>query len=68
MSSDSLSKDKSSHSDPSSIAITPLQGGFHRFSVGSRTRSLSPRKRGLNQPLHIRMDLTETQMDRVTEA
>ncbi|KFA45529.1 hypothetical protein S40293_08728 [Stachybotrys chartarum IBT 40293] len=68
MSSGGPSKDKSSHSDPSSIAITPLQGSFHRFSVGSRTRSLSPRKRGLNQPLHIRMDLTETQMDRVTEA
>ncbi|PHH83165.1 hypothetical protein CDD82_3330 [Ophiocordyceps australis] len=41
----------------------------HRASASrSRGSSQSPRKRQAKQPLHIRVRLTETQMDRITDA
>jgi hypothetical protein len=55
-------------SDPSSTSVTPLTGQFSRLSAGSRAHSLSPKKREIKQPLHIRMNLTETQMDKITDA
>ena len=61
-------KGKSRHSDPSNASITPLTAGFSRISTSSRTQSLSPRKKDAKQGLHIRMNLTETQMDKVTNA
>ncbi|CAM1509215.1 Fc.00g029540.m01.CDS01 [Cosmosporella sp. VM-42] len=56
------------HSDPSTSSLTPLRGDFLSVSSGIRSRSLSPRKRLVKQPLHIRMNLTETQMDKLTDA
>lgn len=55
-------------SDPSNASLTPFTGQFSRVSAGSRAQSLSPKKRETNQPLHIRMNLTETQMDKITDA
>ncbi|KAF4982537.1 hypothetical protein FZEAL_1847 [Fusarium zealandicum] len=43
-------------------------GSFVSISPASRARSLSPRKRLVRQPLHIRMNLTEGQMDKITDA
>ncbi|KAI3578089.1 hypothetical protein IWW34DRAFT_806670 [Fusarium oxysporum f. sp. albedinis] len=50
--------------------LTPLRGDFRDISPGfeSRARSLSPRKRLVKQPLHIRMNLTESQVDKITDA
>ncbi|KAF4972803.1 hypothetical protein FSARC_703 [Fusarium sarcochroum] len=58
------------HSDPSTSGLTPLRGDFLALSPGfeSRARSLSPRKRLTKQPLHIRMNLTESQVDKITDA
>ncbi|KAF5573069.1 hypothetical protein FPANT_12609 [Fusarium pseudoanthophilum] len=54
--------------DPS--VLTPLRGDFLDISpeFESRARSLSPRKRLVKQPLHIRMNLTESQVDKITDA
>ncbi|KAF4467662.1 hypothetical protein FALBO_5462 [Fusarium albosuccineum] len=65
---DSLTEERGRHSDPSTSCLTPLQGDFKSLSPGSRARSLSPRKRLIRQPLHIRMNLTESQMDKITDA
>ncbi|KAL9563230.1 hypothetical protein ACKAV7_012597 [Fusarium commune] len=53
-----------------STVLTPLRGDFLDISPGfeSRARSLSPRKRLVKQPLHIRMNLTESQVDKITDA
>ncbi|KAH7158846.1 hypothetical protein DER46DRAFT_509218 [Fusarium sp. MPI-SDFR-AT-0072] len=58
------------YSDPSATVLTPLRGDFLDISPGfeSRARSLSPRKRLVKQPLHIRMNLTESQVDKITDA
>ncbi|KIL88931.1 hypothetical protein FAVG1_08182 [Fusarium avenaceum] len=58
------------NSDPSTSVLTPLRGDFLELSPGfeSRARSLSPRKRLVKQPLHIRMNLTESQVDKLTDA
>lgn len=56
------------HSDPASVSLTPLTGQFSAVSTGSRAQSLSPKKREIKQPLHIRMNLTENQMDKITDA
>ncbi|KAF5543654.1 hypothetical protein FPHYL_11232 [Fusarium phyllophilum] len=58
------------YSDPSASVLTPLRGDFLDISPGfeSRARSLSPRKRLVKQPLHIRMNLTESQVDKITDA
>ncbi|PHH65397.1 hypothetical protein CDD81_2501 [Ophiocordyceps australis] len=55
-----------------SVPSTPPQttpNRVHRASTPrSRGSSQSPRKRQAKQPLHIRMKLTETQMDKITDA
>ncbi|KAH6877333.1 hypothetical protein B0T10DRAFT_584400 [Thelonectria olida] len=56
------------YSDPSPSTLTPLRTDFVVGSPSLRARSLSPRKRLARQPLHIRMNLTEGQMDRITDA
>ncbi|KAF5563142.1 hypothetical protein FNAPI_2812 [Fusarium napiforme] len=58
------------YSDPSASVLTPLRGDFLDISpeFESRARSLSPRKRLVKQPLHIRMNLTESQVDKITDA
>ncbi|KAF9765976.1 hypothetical protein IL306_001675 [Fusarium sp. DS 682] len=58
------------YSDPATSGLTPLRGDFLDISPGfeSRARSLSPRKRLVKQPLHIRMNLTESQVDKITDA
>nr|RBQ83296.1 hypothetical protein FVER53263_11360 [Fusarium verticillioides] len=58
------------YSDPSASALTPLRRDFLDISpeFESRARSLSPRKRLVKQPLHIRMNLTESQVDKITDA
>lgn len=45
---------------------SPIRGSF--VSVSPRTRSLSPHKRRDRQSVHINMNLTESQMDRITDA
>lgn len=70
---DSMQQDSSNrgrYSDPSASILTPLRGDFRDISPGfeSRARSLSPRKRLVKQPLHIRMNLTESQVDKITDA
>ncbi|KAK0390080.1 hypothetical protein NLU13_3653 [Sarocladium strictum] len=57
--------DKSSPSTPN---ITPLHGSFLPVSPMSRSQSSSPRKRENKQPLHIRMNLTENQVNKLTDA
>ncbi|KAI9155316.1 hypothetical protein HJFPF1_07898 [Paramyrothecium foliicola] len=61
----SYSRRRSRHSDP---PATPLGATPERTSLGSRAHSLSPRKRDQKQPLHIRLNLTENQMDKITDA
>ncbi|KAF5694289.1 hypothetical protein FDENT_1311 [Fusarium denticulatum] len=58
------------YSDPSASVLTPLRGDFLDISpeFESRACSLSPRKRLVKQPLHIRMNLTESQVDKITDA
>ncbi|KAM0277977.1 hypothetical protein ACHAQH_005431 [Verticillium albo-atrum] len=46
---------------------SPIHGSFVSVSP-SRTRSLSPHKRLPRQSVHINMDLTEYQMDRLADA
>ncbi|KAF5630374.1 uncharacterized protein FTJAE_8228 [Fusarium tjaetaba] len=70
---DSMQQDSSirgRYSDPSASVLTPLRGDFLDISpeFESRARSLSPRKRLVKQPLHIRMNLTESQVDKITDA
>ncbi|KAF5019753.1 hypothetical protein F66182_8225 [Fusarium sp. NRRL 66182] len=62
--------DRGRYSDPSTSDLTPLRGDFLALLPGTETRarSLSPRKRFIKQPLHIRMNLTESQVDKITEA
>ncbi|KAH7311757.1 hypothetical protein B0I35DRAFT_514476 [Stachybotrys elegans] len=67
MSSSTPNRDNTNRHDISPIAITPLQGDFHPVSAGVRARSPSPRRKE-KQPLHIRLNLTETQMDKITDA
>ncbi|KAF5232829.1 hypothetical protein FANTH_12790 [Fusarium anthophilum] len=64
------SSNRGRYSDPSASVLTPLRGDFLDISPGfeSRARSLSPRKRLVKQPLHIRMNLTESQVDKITDA
>ncbi|KAF4952838.1 hypothetical protein FGADI_6427 [Fusarium gaditjirri] len=64
------SSNRGRYSDPSASVLTPLRGDFLDISSGfeSRARSLSPRKRLVKQPLHIRMNLTESQVDKITDA
>ncbi|KAF4483394.1 hypothetical protein FAGAP_11844 [Fusarium agapanthi] len=64
------SSNRGRYSDPSAAVLTPLRGDFLDISPGfeSRARSLSPRKRLVKQPLHIRMNLTESQVDKITDA
>lgn len=61
-------KGKARYSDPSNASLTPLTGAFSRLSTSSRAQSLSPHKKDAKQPLHIRMNLTETQMNKITDA
>ncbi|QPC71673.1 hypothetical protein HYE68_002425 [Fusarium pseudograminearum] len=58
------------YSDPLTSRLTPLRPDFLENSPGfeSRARSLSPSKRLVKQPLHIRMNLTESQVDKITDA
>ncbi|RGP66443.1 hypothetical protein FLONG3_8880 [Fusarium longipes] len=61
---------KGHYSDPLTSRLTPLREDFleHAPEFESRARSLSPRKRLVKQPLHIRMNLTESQVDKITDA
>ncbi|KAK5988709.1 hypothetical protein PT974_10197 [Cladobotryum mycophilum] len=59
-------KEKGRHSNPFMSPNTSSHRSSARASTGSR--SLSPKKPRSKQPLHIRMDLTEMQMDRITDA
>ncbi|KAI5457246.1 hypothetical protein BGZ63DRAFT_427967 [Mariannaea sp. PMI_226] len=65
MSSDNHRKEKSHHSDPV-VSLTPLLDDLLSGSHFSLTRSISPRKESTTQCLEIRMDLTEGQMDNLT--
>ncbi|KAF4342430.1 hypothetical protein FBEOM_3623 [Fusarium beomiforme] len=58
------------YSDHSTSGLTPLRGDFLDLSPDfeSRAHLLSPRKRLVKQPLHIRMNLTESQVDKITDA
>ncbi|EGX89181.1 hypothetical protein CCM_07433 [Cordyceps militaris CM01] len=56
------------NSDPKSPVVHSIRSSSLRNSPSTRSKSLSPRKRTTNQPLHIRMNLTETQMDKITDA
>ncbi|KAG8673452.1 hypothetical protein FPOAC2_06896 [Fusarium poae] len=58
------------YSDPLTSRLTPLRPDFLENAPGfeSRARSLSPSKRLVKQPLHIRMNLTESQVDKITDA
>lgn len=58
------------YSDPLTSRLTPLRPDFLENSPGFelRARSLSPSKRLVKQPLHIRMNLTESQVDKITDA
>ncbi|KAF4509552.1 hypothetical protein G6O67_003716 [Ophiocordyceps sinensis] len=67
----SPAKDESHpHSVPTAaFSSTPSRSNrLHRSPVTSRKSPLSSRKRQAKQPLHIRMNLTETQMDKITDA
>ncbi|KAH8175287.1 hypothetical protein LIA77_03705 [Sarocladium implicatum] len=58
-------------SSTSTPSITPLHGSFlpvSPVSPVSRSQSSSPRKRETKQPLHIRMNLTENQVNKLTDA
>ncbi|KAF5650317.1 hypothetical protein F52700_388 [Fusarium sp. NRRL 52700] len=64
------SSSKGRYCEPSASVLAPLREDFLDISSGfeSRARSLSPRKRLVKQPLHIRMNLTESQVDKITDA
>lgn len=49
---------------PSQVSVTTPK----RVYVATKPQSISPRKRQIKQPLTIRMNLTERQMNKVTEA
>jgi hypothetical protein len=71
--SDPMQQDESTrghYSDPLTSRLTPLRPDFLENAPGfeSRARSLSPSKRLVKQPLHIRMNLTESQVDKITDA
>ncbi|POR32969.1 Uncharacterized protein TPAR_06834 [Tolypocladium paradoxum] len=68
MPSPSPTKNKNRKSDQSTSSLAPSRRSLHRGSAGSRGQSVSPKKRLAKTPLHIRMNLTETQMDRITDA
>ena len=55
-------------SGPGSPVVHSVRSSSLRNYPSARSKSLSPRKRNANQPLHIRMNLTETQMDKITDA
>ncbi|OAR05901.1 hypothetical protein LLEC1_06658 [Akanthomyces lecanii] len=54
-------------SGPGSPAVYSVRSSSLRNSPSARSKSVSPKKRNAKQPLHIRMNLTETQMDRITD-
>lgn len=56
------------NSGPESPIVHSIRSSSLKNSPSPRSKSLSPRKRNANQPLHIRMNLTETQMDKITDA
>ncbi|PNY23172.1 Uncharacterized protein TCAP_06889 [Tolypocladium capitatum] len=68
MPSPSPTKNEASKSNQSTSPLTPSRRSLYRGSASSRGQSVSPKKRQAKTPLHIRMNLTETQMDRITDA
>ncbi|KJZ78870.1 hypothetical protein HIM_01643 [Hirsutella minnesotensis 3608] len=63
-----LNPESQQFSNPADYTPTPKQKPRNRGHTASRTSRLPTRARSAKQPLHIRMNLTETQMDRITEA
>ena len=59
---------KDRHSNSLSAASLSRTGRLSRTSGTSRTQSVSPQKKQTKQPLHIRLNLTESQMDKITDA
>ncbi len=47
---------------------SPRKHKAHGSGSSNREQLLSPKKKQTKQPLHIRMNLTETQMDKITDA
>ncbi|KND92759.1 hypothetical protein TOPH_02598 [Tolypocladium ophioglossoides CBS 100239] len=68
MPSPSPTKNKDRKSDQSTSSLTPSRRSLYRGSAGPQGQSVSPKKRQAKTPLHIRMNLTETQMERITDA
>lgn len=68
MQADAEAKDEERQPDRPASSLASFGENLPRLSVGSRSQSLSPRRRQVKQPLHIRMNLTETQMDKITDA